>query len=432
MNISYEQIMVIVTYLMHISFLNTLGFQDIVKNTTGDIIGNTQGYWFTFPNSTIGNNGNVKIILDDGSQIDVMNDAIVAGTGDYKKYIGGSVNRIVESPDPNYVAQFTLVEPPSSSSSAKEDDDEPSTVRITAEGGFYQAINDFSADDNVTGPQIGELFQNQVYAKGKFGASSLPIGMNQGYCIGPVCNRVFSSGNGTLTLLDDAIVQGTGPYSRFTGGSIIQNEIANNTEGYVADVTFYVAGTDIVDGDIVDGADDKAPPSEVTFLLNSGTDPSSSIYAPLLNADGQQIGERFESIPLMASGTGESKGTITGYCFNFPPLNGTDIAQNCNRRLSLDGGDLTIFNEIIAQGTGSYEKYTGGTFEEIVVSKDPVYSSRITLTPPEEKPADSTTVDQTEQEDYDDDIIASDIESSSNAVGSGVASLVVVMVSFIL
>ena len=430
MNISYEQ-MVIVHILCMSLFLILIGFQDIVKNTTGAKIGNTQGYWFTFPNSTIGNNGNVKIILDDGSQIDVMNDAIVAGTGDYKKYIGGSVSRIVESPGPNYVAQVTLVEPPSSSSSAKEDDDEPSTVRITAEGGFYQAINDYSTDDNSTGPQIGELFQNQVYAKGKFGASSLPIGMNQGYCIGPVCNRVFSSGNGTITLLDDAIVQGTGPYSRFTGGSIIQTEIANNTEGYVADVTFYMKGTDIVDGDIVDGADDKAPPSEVTFLLNSGTDPSSSIYTPLLNGDGQQIGERFELIPLMASGTGESKGTITGYCFNFPPMNGTDIAQNCNRRLSLDGGDITVFNEIIMQGTGSYEKYTGGKFQEIIVSKDPVYSSRITLTPPEEKPANSTTVDQTEQ-DYDDDIIASDIESSSNAVGSGVASLVVVMFSFIL
>ena len=415
---------------MHISFLNTLGFQDIVKNTTGDKIGNTQGYWFLFPNSTF-NNGNVKIILDDGSQIDVINDAIVAGSGDYKKYIGGSVTRIVESPDPYYVAQVTLVEPPPSSSSSVKDEGSL-TVRITAEGGFYQAINDYSADDNSTGPQIGELFQNQVYAKGKFGASSLPIGMNQGYCIGPVCNRVFSSGNGTLTLLDDAIVQGTGPYSRFTGGNIIQNEIANNTEGYVADVTFYVAGTDIVNGDIVDGADDKAHPSEVTFLLNSGTDPSSSIYAPLLNADGQQIGERFESIPLLASGTGESKGTITGYCFNFPPMNETDIAQNCNRRLSLDGGDLTVFNEIIVQGTGSYEQYTGGSFEEIVVSKeDPVYSSRITIAPPEEKPAD-TTVDQPEQ-DYDDDIIASDIESSSNTVSSsGLASLVVVGLSFIL
>lgn len=351
------------------------------------------------------------------------------GRGMICSMFDGSIDEVVESPDPNYVAQMTLVEEPSSSSSsAKEDDDEPSTVRITAEGGFYQAINDYSADDNSTGPQIGELFQNQVYAKGKFGASSLPIGMNQGYCIGPVCNRVFSSGNGTLTLLDDAIVQGTGPYSRFTGGSIIQNEIANNTEGYVADVTFYVVGTDIVDGDIVDGADDKAPPSEVTFLLNSGTD-SSSIYAPLLNADGQQIGERFESIPLLASGTGESKGTITGYCFNFPPMNETDKAQNCNRRLSLDGGDLTVFNDIIVQGTGSYTQYTDGKFQEIVVSKgeDLVYSSRITLTPP----ADSTTVDQTEQ-DYDDDIIASDIESSSNTVSSGLASLVVVGLSLIL
>ena len=113
-------------------------------------------------------------------------------------------------------------------------------------------------------------------------------------------------------------------------------------------------------------------------------------------------------------------------------MNGTNIAQNCNRRLSLDGGDLTVFNEIIIQGTGSYEQYTGGKFQEIVVSKeDPVYSSRITIDPPEEKPADSTTVDQTEQ-DYDDDIIASDIESSSNTVSSGLASFVVVGLSLIL
>ena len=412
-------------------FLILIGFQDIVKNTTGDIVvGRTQGYVFLFPNSTF-NNGNVKIIWDDGSHIDVINEAIVAGTGDYQKYVGGSVNRIVESPDPNYVAQVTLVEPPPSSSSAKEDDDGSLTVRITAEGGFYQAINDYSADDNSTGPQIGERFQNQVYAKGKFGASSLPIGMNQGYCIGPICNRVFSSGNGTLILLDDAIVSATGPYSRFSGGGIIQNEIANNTEGYVADVTFYMKGTDIVNGDIVDGADDKAPPSEVTFLLNSGTDPSSSIYAPLLNGDGQQIGERFESIPLLASGSGESKGTITGYCFNFPPINGTDIAQNCNRRLSLNGGDLTVFNEIIVQGTGSYEKFTGGRFEEIVVSKEDPVSSRITIIPPAEEPV----ANETEPKDYNDDITtSSDVgeESISNTVSCRVASLVAVMLSFIL
>ena len=376
-----------------------------MTNTAGSVVGISQGYATNFPDGNF--NRNWKMILEDG-QLDVLDNVIVAGDGVYEKYTGGTVDEVIESPDPNYVSQITLVEPLLPVDNQANEDDEPLTVRITAEGGYFQAINAHSTED-----QIGELFQNPVLRQG------FTNGLNQGFAFNfvdvdkytngsavPVLsNRIFFLGGDTLTLLDEAIVQGTGDYSKYTGGGIVENTISLEPY-YVADITFQVKK------DSVDGVNEV--PSEVSWLLKSGTE--SSMYEAILDQIGEPIGERYQ-LPLLGSGTGLRKGTILGYNFNFPPSNYTDTRAQGNRHLYFEDGDVTVFNKIIVQGTGAYSKYTGGRLEEVIVSTDPVYSSRITLLPPVEKTvdaADDTVVDSAVTTGSESD--ASDtVESSSNA-----------------
>ena len=77
---------------------------------------------------------------------------------------------------------------------------------------------------------------------------------------------------------------------------------------------------------------------------------------------------------------GNRIGTNQGYAFNFPP----DDA-NYASRISLSNrifGELNVLNEVIVAGNGVYKVYTGGTFNEKIISYEPLYVAEITLIPP--------------------------------------------------
>ena len=371
-----------------------IGFQNAIIDDDNQRIGTNRGFAYNFfaNNTTTATpypySTNQIFYFADG-QINALNNVIVKGTNAYDKYTGGTLKMVQVSPRPNFVAEITLFEPITIDEMIiTEEDDQSITVVITKEGGYYQPF--IASTSNTTNDEIGYLFQNQVYAKGEYAASVASIGTYQGFAFTfsedkdstaatELRNHMYFLGDDQVTLLNEAIVLGTGAYSKYTGGSITEKIISSDPDDYMVEVTFnVVANEDIVD--------DKEDVSEVSFLLNSGVS-TDVIHHTFRDSSDANIGELYQ---MTLFDEGVSAGTISAYNYNFPPIPTANTASQGNRYLLFEDGDVTVFNEIIVQGTGAYVAYTGGTLSEVIVSTDPVYSGRITLTlPPDKETASS-------------------------------------------
>lgn len=369
-----------------------IGFQNEIIDDDNQRIGTNQGFAYNFfANTTTATpypySTNQIFYFADG-QINALNNVIVKGTNAYDKYTGGTLKMVQVSPRPNFVAEITLFEPSTiDEMMITEEDDQSITVVITKQGGYY--YQPFIAS-NTTNDEIGYLFQNQVYAKGEYAASVASIGTYQGVAFTfsedkdsttaatELRNHMYFLGDDQVTLLNEAIVLGTGAYSKYTGGSITEKIISSDPEDYMVEVTFNVAANE----DIVD----KEEVSEVSFLLNSGVS-TDVIHHTIRDSSDANMGELYQ---MTLFDEGVSVGTISAYNYNFPPIPTANTASQGNRYLLFEDGDVTVFNEIIVQGTGAYVAFNGGTLSEVIVSTDPVYSARITMTlPPDKETASS-------------------------------------------
>mmetsp|Transcript_21894 Transcript_21894/g.62813 ORF Transcript_21894/g.62813 Transcript_21894/m.62813 type:complete len:418 (-) Transcript_21894:2161-3414(-) len=342
-------------------------FQNPAINASGDRIGTSQGFAYNFAPDTSSDpaNRNWIFFLDDG-QIEVMDQAIVGATGSYEKYTGGEVSQNIASVDPDYVSEITLLEP-GTSSAADKTQQIHETLKITAEGGFFLSFS------SPSGEQIGEMFQNPIFVKntttGEWERSIGSISQGFGYNFAPgpysdssyVGNRLVFLPGGELTVCDDAIVQGTGAYSKYTGGSIKEN-VTSLHPNFVAEITL---------NEKEPYADHLVNPAEVTLFPNDNS--AEAIQKPILNSTGAPIGVRLQ-LPV-ENQDGAPLGTMLAYAYLFP--NPAGQTRNGNRHLFLKDGDLTIFNDIIVHATGIYAGYAGG--------RAPTSESdhKITLIPPQ-------------------------------------------------
>ena len=87
-------------------------FQNNAISPDGNMIGISQGFAFNFEPDTSPDPANRNwIFFLEGGQLDVLDQAIVSGTGKYEKYTGGTVQQQITSVDPTYTSEITLVEP---------------------------------------------------------------------------------------------------------------------------------------------------------------------------------------------------------------------------------------------------------------------------------------------------------------------------------
>ena len=213
-------------------------FQNNAISPEGKMIGISQGFAFNFKPDTSPDPANRNwIFFLEGGQLDVLDQAIVSGTGKYEKYTGGTVQQQITSVDPTYTSEITLVEPQQIMALEEESNNELETqFQFGFEGGYVQLIYDTS------GEQIGTLFQVDMLVKNvSSGDFNVIGGLNQGYAINfpnagedsyiekyqpanssaevVLTNRLFFiEGGDVLTTLDNTIIQGTGAYSKYTGG----------------------------------------------------------------------------------------------------------------------------------------------------------------------------------------------------------------------
>ncbi|KAL3784833.1 hypothetical protein ACHAW5_009052 [Stephanodiscus triporus] len=215
-------------------------FQNPMIDASDQVIGMHQGFAFNFPNNTsisdLGystgtelENSNRLFQMDDGEKINAINQAVVFGTGPYRKYEGSIFSEVNVSPDPNYVANITLVVNDDAASAVSGD----VTLCVISKGGYYAAIT-----DPETGDHIGARFQNPVFDS----STGERIGTNQGYGFYFPSNdftREIAQGNrhfflneGTLNIYNDVVVGATGRYKQYTGGIIhetIHSQIPYNS-----------------------------------------------------------------------------------------------------------------------------------------------------------------------------------------------------------
>ncbi|KAL7536356.1 hypothetical protein ACHAWF_005443 [Thalassiosira exigua] len=340
-------------------------FQNPAVNAAGDRIGTSQGFAYNFPPDSSPDPANRNwIFFLDGGQVEVLDEAIVMGTGSYEKYTGGRVEQKIASVDPEYVSEITLVEPRTEDKAEDEEHENNmilETFRITSEGGFFNSFTSYA-----DGKMMGEMFQSPVLVQNTSVGTWEPLAdsKDQGFgyryvsdafieqheangnsmsMANMLANRIFFLPGGELTTLEESIVQGTGMYSKYTGGSLDES-IISMSPTYVAEIT-------LKEKEPID-ADATLP--EVTLLLNPESE--DAIREPITNATGVPIGMKIQ-VPV-SNEEGTLLGTMLGYVYDFP--NPAGQTRNGNRKLYLEGGSLTIFNDAIVRATGTYVGYTGG------------------------------------------------------------------------
>jgi hypothetical protein len=354
-------------------------YQDSVFDAFGRRIGTNQGYSFDFDNRTSYNFNNI-LFLGDGNEIYWMDGAIISATGIYEQYQGGSLEMNVLEMDPAFVAELTLVEPPPS----EENDDSSGSstkLRITSEGGYYLPITSSNGD------QIGQLFQNPITMPDSK-TPNQTVGINQGFSflfpqddyINAVLgysspeqvlgNRVFMfRGNDTvandLLVFNEQVIHATNSLEKYEG-TTLSEEILSTDPNYVADISLAV----LSEGDSKEEYISNGP---YDFRITS----KGGFYDPILDAKGEMIGERFQN-PVMNS-SNVRIGTNQGYGFNFPSSNFVPPIAQGNRLFYLEEGTLDVLNEVIVAASGIYSKYSGGRFQETIVSYNPVFVSEIIL-----------------------------------------------------
>ena len=411
-------------------------YQDLVYDKeTGIFLGINQGYAFNFDDDSKSNIGGLPLpppyisndvvyLQDrggggggDGSDVIVfLNDYIVLATGEqFGSYMGGHVEEIVLQSDPVYISELVLTEPPSrplplqgEDSDGEGDDANASVVNlnsttsfhITSEGGFYFQVSQPAAaqPDTGTTEQIGQLFQNPAFvpqvdnnAPNVSITNDTVIGINQGYSYqfpnealipdvpgltgmseNIMGNRYFVLDEGNIIVINEAVIHGSGIYSKYSGTSLVE-QVLSTDPNWVSKITLQ-ENNDI--------------PATTGGYVSNGTRPydfrvtsEGGWYNAFLDPiSGEQTGEQFQNPVYDAAGT--RIGTNQGYGFNFPPsyMNLTQVWQG-NRVFHLEGGTITFYGQAIVAASGDYKAYAGGTYKEVTVSQDPDYVSEITLMP---------------------------------------------------
>ena len=406
-------------------------FQDDVYDETGQtLLGTNQGYYFDFPgnyssayaanvtdgDSSAYSNANLILFLEEG-EIHMMNNAIIAGTGIYKRFTGGHMREDIVTYDPEYSAFFTFFEPENTTDQESENEDEfaTETLRIVSEGGYY-----FPIIDNTTGESkhIGQKFENPVFE----GDATEQIGTNQGFGfdfpILPVLqkhnynsNRRFFLKDGLMDVLNEVVVRATGRYEKYTG-TLFSERVLSADPSFVSEVTLSTIKADpTADGEVM------TPNEGYDFSITS----QGGFYAPIVDPDsGEQVGERFQN--PVTDPIGDRIGINQGYGFNFPPdpANYTRTLAQGNRIFYLRKGTLNVFNDVIVHATGIYEPYTGGRFHESIVSYNPDYVAEITLVKDD---SDLVTYEDEEEEEEEEE------DSASSSVGTMESSNPVILVA---
>jgi len=358
--------------------------------------------WTLLPSLSDIMNTNRQFFIENGDQLDLHNNVIVAASGEYARYTGGSVvEKEKVTNDGDYEIEITLVEPlPDVEEDDDEESDETLTLWFTSEGGYY---NPFMAV-NEPFEQIGESFRNLIYNDTNTSLSTR-VGTNQGFSyqfpnvtFNPTLvpyngNRKFIMDDGEMDMFNQVVLGGTGPYRKFTGTEFKQ-DIISPDPAWVATATFSTAidstAVSSEEGEVVSDGDAKAT---YDFKLIGG-DAGFSDFILDYNTK-QEIGNRFQNPVLDPSG--KRIGTNQGFRFDFPP---DEYTKNkpfymANRFFQLKDGELNVMNEVIVLGTGIYSKYTGGYLNETLISVDP-FETEITLV---EKSSSSTSDDEMDMDD---------------------------------
>ncbi|KAL3800908.1 hypothetical protein ACHAW5_009918 [Stephanodiscus triporus] len=381
-------------------------YQDAVFDSTGERIGTNRGCAYYFddvdgdPEWPWKYNVNEYMFLDGGDCI-YLETYIVACTGKYERYTGGTLREVVISEDPNFVSELTLYERddgPTTADDSGNGDAVMTAFRVTSPGAYYYSM---IADQNNS--EIGSKFQDLI-----LDSSGNAVGVNQGFAyyfpndtfinnLGYSSdtgneNRIFQFDNGEYILaIDDAIVYGSGPYQKFQG-SIFLEESISTSPIYVSDITLVVDDETVAAGA---GAGDASGGDAMLNVISEGgfheaiTDPET----------GYEIGARFQN-PVLDPSTGERIGTNQGSGFYFPPAPYTRDVQYGNRHFFLKEGTFIIYNGVVVGANGIYKKYVGGIIQETVNSMTP-YNSTILLVEPSAKDANSTGVGKEPQAEVD-------------------------------
>ncbi|KAL7549508.1 hypothetical protein ACHAWF_012773, partial [Thalassiosira exigua] len=387
-------------------------YQDaLFDRATGDFVGINQGYAFNFDQGAPGESSNYNGVFyfEDGGQMTVMNDDVVAATGAYSSYVGGEVEEHVLSYDPDYVAELTFREPKPTVWDVEDElesesgDADNFSFFITSKGGFYFAISQNGTDGGAP-QQIGQMFQNPAYVpKAGTGVenhtSIMDIGINQGYSYqfpeeafitellggysgsyqqleNYMDNRHFMLERGNLTMLNEVVVHATGGYKKYVGTSIVERVVSSDPD-WISEIKLEVSnGTAIAGSEATFVPVDSGSPHDLLVTFEGGW------YDPMIDPDsGNVTGARFQ-LPVLDS-NGTRVGTAQGYGFDFPPsmYNLTRPWQG-SRIFYLPGGTLDVLDESVVAATGAYQGYAGGRLDETIDSHHPTWVSRIRLMPP--------------------------------------------------
>ena len=285
---------------------------------TKERIGTGRGYGFNInPTHSIGINGtgtdqgsainsNRVFYMKDGETIHLYDLAIVAGTGSYAKYTGGSIVQDVIQFNENggmlevgeMQVELTLVEPEMYTEQDDDEEDSEIAIRIEAEGGFWEGIYD------TDGTRIGALYQNVIYDAN----SNTRIGMNQGYSYSfpnesyiqidlgysygylSNANRRFIFDNGdSMDIFNEIVVHGTGQYAKYTGLVLPEKIVSAPPNPYVSEITLVPPSTSSSSKDDLTASDVGQDKGYDFKVVRNGT----GFYEPIVSKN-STIGARFQ------------------------------------------------------------------------------------------------------------------------------------------
>ena len=354
-------------------------FQDAVYDNSGEgnRIGTAQGYAYYHdapPRDDGANNNNNygwgqtswkwnvnKIMFLDEGDIILLDNYIIAATGKYGKYAGGSI--VENNNELDYTtAEITLMErgtaaataAATTTTEATAESVTQSTFRIDGIDGYYYPIT------NTNGTtQIGEKFQNTML---HIDDTSDTIGMTRGYgytfpsetflseslgvesAAAINSNRIFQFNDGEYVYaINNGIVFGSGPYAKYERGIYIEDI-------YDSSITFIPDSSSTATTD-----DEDEEGDDPTMYITTVGRFYEPIFDPRTN---EEIGNRFQN-PIYDSSSKDANriGTEQGYVFNFPPATNTRDLSQGNRQLYLIDGTITVYNDIVVAATGRYTRY---------------------------------------------------------------------------
>lgn len=291
--------------------------------------------------------------------------------------------------DPDFVAIVTLSEPTprveEDSTGSSHNGQDSLKLNITNKGGSYTPITS-------DGVQIGSVFKSLItsldnssdiigYTRGhsfifpqdNFTSDVLGLSLNDhARDIGIQYMYLEGDNNdGTLTLIDENVVHATGDLLKYDGGKVSEWNIIS-TDPYAAEATISSAK------DANNQEDDVVGPTSFRFTSEDG------FWEPMMIGDNEtMLGERFRD-SVYDTETNTRIGTNSGFAFSFPT---TLLPRWANpyiaiRNVYLDGGSIDVLNQVVVGASGIYKSYVGWTYDETIVSYNPVFTADIKLLDP--------------------------------------------------